>query len=106
MIVRTVCPRSDGASLPRMRMRILPSLSSFIPNGGAAQPISIWPDMTWVSVPAGPPVAGGLALTPSSARKASTGVLELGALGVKAIGVLAGVVCWRLLAGTTLARHD
>jgi hypothetical protein len=77
MIVRTVCPRSDGTSLPRMRMRILPSLSSFMPNGGAAHPMSIWPDMTWVSVPAGPPVGVGLALTPSSSAKASTRLFEL-----------------------------
>src|SRR5256885_716739 len=60
MIVRTVCPRSEGTSLPRMRMRILPSLSSFTPNGGAAQPMSTWPDITCVSVAAGPPVAGVL----------------------------------------------
>ena len=77
MIVRTVCPRSEGASLPRMRMRIRPSLSSFMPNGGAAHPMSIWPDMTWVSVPAGPPVGVGLALTPSSSAKASTRLFEL-----------------------------
>src|SRR5262245_34674049 len=77
MMVRTVCPRSEGASLPRMRIRIFPSLSSFTPNGGAAQPISIWPDMTWVSVAAGPPVGVGLALTPSSSTNASTRLLEL-----------------------------
>ena len=77
MMVRTVCPRNDGASLPRRRMRIFPSLISFMPNGGAAQPMSIWPDMTWVSVPAGPPVGVGLALTPSSSMNASTRLLEL-----------------------------
>src|SRR5665647_893495 len=53
--VRTVCPRSDGTSLPCATMRILPSLISCRPNGGAAQPISIWPDITAVSVPGGPP---------------------------------------------------
>ncbi len=77
MMVRTVWPRSEGASLPRMRMRILPSFSSFTPNGGAAQPMSIWPDITCVSVAAGPPVAVGLALTPSSLAKASTRLFEL-----------------------------
>ena len=35
-------------------MRILPSLISFRPNGGAAQPISTWPDITAVSVIAAP----------------------------------------------------
>src|SRR6266480_411936 len=45
IMTRTVCPRSEGASLPRIRMRILPSLSSFMPNGGAAQPMSIGSDV-------------------------------------------------------------
>src|SRR6476646_7865145 len=36
MSVRTVCPRSEGTSLPRAKMRIFPSLSSRRPNGGAA----------------------------------------------------------------------
>ena len=48
--VRTVCPRSEGTSLPCATMRILPSLISCRPNGGAAQPMSIWPDITAVSV--------------------------------------------------------
>jgi O-antigen/teichoic acid export membrane protein len=72
-----VCPRSEGASLPRMRRRILPSFISFKPNGGAAQPMSIWPDITCVNVEAGPPVAVGLALTPSSLTKARTRLFVL-----------------------------
>src|SRR6185437_9562668 len=75
--VRTVCPRSEGTSLPCATMRILPSLSSFKPNGGAAQPMSIWPDITAVSVAAGPPVAVGLALAPSSLTNATTMLFEL-----------------------------
>ena len=75
--VRTVCPRSEGTSLPCAIMRILPSLISCKPNGGAAQPMSIWPDITAVSVPGGPPVAVGLALAPSSWTKATTMLLEL-----------------------------
>jgi len=75
--VRAVCPRSDGTSLPCATMRILPSLISCRPNGGAAQPMSIWPDITAVSVPGGPPVAVGLALAPSSWMKATTMLFEL-----------------------------
>ena len=63
---RTVCPRNEGTSLPWAMMRILPSFSPCRPNGGAAQPMSIWPDMVAVNVAAGPPVAVGLALQPSS----------------------------------------
>ena len=77
MMVRTVWPRSDGISLPRAMMRILPSLISLMPNGGAAQPMSICPDITAVSVPGSPPVAVGLALRPSSSTKAITMLLEL-----------------------------
>src|SRR5437762_6086815 len=43
-------------------IRILPSSSCCMPNGGADQPTSICPDITCVSVGAGPPVAVGLAL--------------------------------------------
>ena len=50
-------------------MRILPSATSFNPNGGAPQPISIWPDITWVSVEGWVPVAVGTALMPSSLRE-------------------------------------
>ena len=53
-------------------MRILPSANSFSPNGGALQPMSIWPDITWVSVAGCVPVAVGIALMPSSCRKART----------------------------------
>ena len=58
---RTVCPLNTTASLPLAMMRILPSSSCCRPNGGADQPTSICPDMTCVSVGAGPPVAVGLA---------------------------------------------
>ena len=74
---RTVWPRSDGTSLPRAMMRILPSWISCNPKGGAAQPISIWPDITDVSVAGGPPVDVGLAFAPSSSTKATTILLEL-----------------------------
>jgi hypothetical protein len=58
-------------------MRILPSLISFTPNGGAAQPMSICPVITCVSVPGGLPVAVGFALTPSSWPNATTMLFEL-----------------------------
>ena len=58
-------------------MRILPSLISLTPNGGAPQPMSIWPDITDVNVPGKPPVAVGFALRPSSSTKAITMLLEL-----------------------------
>ncbi len=47
------------------------------PKGGAAQPMSTWPDITAVSVPAGLPVAVGFALQPSSLTKATTILFEL-----------------------------
>ena len=50
MMTRTVWPFSDGISLPRAMMRILPSLISLRPNGGADQPMSIWPVITCVNV--------------------------------------------------------
>ena len=50
MSTRTVWVRIEGTSLPLATMRILPSSSSFNPNGGAPQPISIWPDITCVNV--------------------------------------------------------
>jgi len=72
MIVRTVWPLSEGTSLPRAIMRILPSFISCRPNGGADQPTSTWPDITAVSVAAGPPVLVGVPLAPSSLTKATT----------------------------------
>ncbi len=72
MSTRTVWLRSDGTSLPLAMMRILPSANSFNPNGGALHPMSICPDMTWVSVAGCVPVAVGAALTPSSCRNART----------------------------------
>ena len=77
MIARTVCPCSEGMSLPRAMMRILPSLISFTPNGGAAQPMSICPLITEVSVAGGPPVAVGFALTPSSWPNATTMLFDV-----------------------------
>ena len=55
-------------------MRILFSVAASRPNGGADQPTSIWPDMTWVKVGAGPPVATGFAAAPVLAMNASTSV--------------------------------
>jgi hypothetical protein len=77
MMARTVCPCNEGTSLPRPTMRILPSLISLTPNGGAAQPMSICPLITCVSVAGGPPVAVGFALTPSSWVNATTMLFEL-----------------------------
>src|ERR1700734_2917182 len=42
------------------------------PNGGPAQPTSIWPDITCVSVDGGLPVATGLALRSNCLMKAAT----------------------------------
>ena len=81
IIVRTVCPRSDGTSLPRAMMRILPSLISCRPNGGAAQPISTWPDITAVSVAAGPPVAVGSRLGAELADEGDDDVVRARAVG-------------------------
>src|SRR5438045_2854329 len=58
---RTVCPLNAAASLPLAITRILPSSSCCSPNGGAAHPMSICPDITCVSVPEGLPVAVGFA---------------------------------------------
>ena len=58
---RTVCPLKTVASLPLATIRILPSSSCCRPNGGADQPTSTCPDITCVSVAAGPPVAVGFA---------------------------------------------
>ena len=96
MMARTVCPRSEGTSLPRAMMRILPSLISFMPNGGAAQPISIWPVITGVSVPGGPPVAVGFALAPSSCAERHDDIVRARAAGRIGDGVLRGRVLERL----------
>ena len=69
---RTVWPLNTAASLPLAIMRILPSSSCCSPNGGADQPTSIWPDITCVSVGAGPPVAVGFALRSYCFMKAVT----------------------------------
>ena len=47
------------------------------PTGGAAQPMSIWPDITAVKVAGMLPVGVGFALRPSSSTKASTRLCEL-----------------------------
>src|SRR5262249_52472037 len=91
-------PRSDGTSLPRAMMRILPSAISRRPNGGAAQPTSIWPDITAVSVAGGPPGAGGFALAPRSLTKATTMVFALEPL-VEYASVFCAVRSFRLLIG-------
>src|SRR3954452_18396068 len=98
MMARTVCPFREGISLPRAMMRILPSLISLMPNGGADQPISICPVITWVKVAGGPPVAVGFALTPSSWPNATTILFELDPL-VEYAMVLLAVVSFRLLIG-------
>ena len=59
---RTVWPLNAAASLPLAMMRICFASSWSSPNGGADQPTSICPDITCVSVGAGPPVAVGFAL--------------------------------------------
>src|SRR5882724_10297492 len=69
---RTVWPLNTVASLPLAMIRILPSSNCCKPNGGADQPTSIWPDITCVSVGAGPPVAVGLALRSYCFMKAVT----------------------------------
>ena len=57
MMVRVVWVSKPGASLPRATMRVRPACAASTPNGAAAQPTSTWPDMTWVKVAAGLPVA-------------------------------------------------
>src|SRR5437588_6315158 len=46
-------------------MRILPACSASMPNGGPAQPISTWPDITCTKVAADVPVATALMSTPA-----------------------------------------
>ena len=72
MTSRIVCPRTSGASFARATMRIAPSSICLKPNGGEDQPTSICPDMTWVRVADGLPVAVGFAFRPNSLMKAST----------------------------------
>ena len=52
-------------------MTIFLSFNSRSAKGGAAQPMSIWPVMTLVSVPGSPPVAVGLALEPACRNSSS-----------------------------------
>ena len=54
--------------------------------------MSIWPDITAVSVPGGPPVAVGFALAPSSWPKATTMLFELEPLVEYAMVLLGGRV--------------
>jgi hypothetical protein len=74
MCTRTVCSRVDGASLPRAMMRILPSSSWAIPNGGDAQPTSICPVIACVNVTPAAPLATGRARTPKCLINASSAV--------------------------------
>src|ERR1043166_2950734 len=53
------------ASRARATILIFFSCCSRSANGGVAQPMSIWPVMTLVSVPGGPPVAVGFAFEPA-----------------------------------------
>ena len=72
MLTRIVWLRSSVASRARATMMIFLSLSSRSANGGVAQPISICPVMTLVSVPGNPPVPVGRAFEPawlSSAKR-------------------------------------
>src|SRR5690349_12908220 len=105
MIARTVWSRSDGISLPRAMMRILPSLISLMPNGGADQPMSIWPVITCVKVAGGPPVAVGFALVPSSCTNATTMLFELDPLVEYAI-VLDAVASFKLLIGESAFTYQ
>src|SRR5215475_10320524 len=57
-------------------MVILFSCRSRSANGGAAQPMSIWPVITDVSVPGRPPVAVGFALEPACLSRESRIRLE------------------------------
>jgi hypothetical protein len=72
VFTRTVCPRRLGTSLARAKMRILPWSSRSKPSGGEDQPMSTCPDIKSVMVAAGPPVAVGVAFSPSSLIKPST----------------------------------
>ena len=72
MTRRMVVPRTSGASLARATMRIAPSSICLKPNGGDDHPTSICPDITWVRVDDGLPVAVGFAFRPKSFMKAST----------------------------------
>src|SRR3569832_2372621 len=69
---RTVWPFYDGTSLPCAMMRILPSLISCKPNGGAALLSSFWFVFSAVWVLGGLSVAVGLSLAPSSRVNATT----------------------------------
>src|SRR5215813_11838074 len=85
-ITRMVWPRTSAASVAFATTWILPSLSSFRPNGGAAQPISTWSLITAVSVADGLPVAIGFALVSlNSSTKARTTELVEEPLVEKAI---------------------
>ena len=73
----TICTRTvwftiEGASLPRAISRILPSCNCCKPNGGDAQPTSIWPDMTWVRVTAPAPLATARVVVPKCLISASS----------------------------------
>ena len=69
---RTVWFLNAVASSPLAMMRILPWSMRSRPNGGPAQPTSIWPDITCVKVDAGLPVATGFALRSYCRMKAET----------------------------------
>src|SRR5215468_8806680 len=105
IVARTVCPRSDGTSLPRAMLRTLPSLISCMAMGGADQPMSIWPDITAVRVAGGLPVGVGFALTPSSSTNASTILWELDPL-VEYATVLRAVASARDLRGDSARTYQ
>src|SRR5262245_27207845 len=71
MLTRIVWLRSSVASRARATMLIFFSWISRSANGGVAQPMSIGPVITLVSVPGSPPVAVGRAFEPAWLSNAS-----------------------------------
>src|SRR4051812_3357527 len=72
MFTRVVWLASDGTSVPRPMMRILPASTSASPTGGTDQPMSIWPDMTWVGGGAAARVGVGLARPRAASHREGT----------------------------------
>src|SRR5258708_8036410 len=74
MTRRTVWRSSEGSSDAFAITRVLPASAMSTPKGAPAQPTSIWPLITWVSVAGAAPVAVGLNFTPDERCSASTAV--------------------------------
>src|SRR5258707_7795347 len=105
LVAARVCPGSEGTSLRGSRMQTWPSLIPCIAMGGAAQPMSIWPDITAVRVAGGLPVGVGFALRPSSSTNASTMLWELDPLVEYAI-VLRAVTSAKVLSGESARTYQ